>query len=102
MFRCVVKFGHYADFIATIKASKEAAVRLGLPVYRLYEKQVMGIRNELFAEADHEAAVWQGHSALEEDPEYAAALTLGLSHLVDGELCDYLLSEVPLDHGCAP
>jgi len=97
MFRCVVKFGHYADFIEAVKAENQAAVRLGMPVYRLYEQHdPVGIRNEVFGEADYEDAVWRNHGALEKDPEFAEALSRGVSHLVDGELHDYTLSEVPL------
>lgn len=100
MVRSVVKFGHWADWITAFRAANEAAVRLGLPPYRLYVKTSMGIRNEVFTEAEYEDAADMGRrteAAMDADAAYAAALDLMASHLVDGEIRDYLLSELPVD-----
>lgn len=96
--RCVVKWGHYKDWIAAVKAENEAGVRFGMPVYRVYSANV-GITNEVFCEAEYEssAEVERLDKVLEADPEFSKLLGVEVSHVVDGSLHDYLLSEISLD-----
>ncbi|MGD0122543.1 MAG: hypothetical protein ABSC46_08290 [Candidatus Limnocylindrales bacterium] len=96
--RCVVKFGHYKDWIAAVKAENEAGVRFGMPVYRVYSANV-GITNEVFCEAEYESSAEfeRLSKVLDEDPEWSKLIGIELSHLVDGSLHHYLLSEVSLD-----
>ena len=53
MVRQVVKHGHYKDFLAASKAWNDAAVKVGLPAYRLYQSN-WGTFNEVFSEAEYE------------------------------------------------
>jgi hypothetical protein len=95
MVRAVVKSGHWDEFIAADKAWQEAATRVGLPVYRTYSSN-WGTLNETFGEAEYESSadIEARFAAAEKDPDYDAALEVWLSHVVDGESRDYVLTEV--------
>ena len=97
MVRHVVKFGHWAEFIAASKAWNEAATRVGLPAYRIYNSN-WGTFNEAFAEAEYESSadIEARFSATTNDSGYGAAMKALLSHVVDGEVRDYVLSEANL------
>jgi hypothetical protein len=95
MVRAVVKSGHWDEFVAASKAWDEAATRVGLPVYRTYSS-TWGTFNETFSEAEYESStdIEARFAAADKDPAYDAALKAWLSHVVDGESRDYVLSEV--------
>jgi hypothetical protein len=95
--REVVKFNHWEDFIAASKAENEAGIKARLPAYRLYSSG-WGTANEAFAEAEYEDSgdIERRTKAAMDDPEYDKALGVLVSHLVDGEVRDYVLSEVKL------
>jgi hypothetical protein len=95
MGRDIVKFGHRDEYVATMRALNEVVTRLGHPVYRLYESN-WGTFNEVFWEAEFESSadIEARLAAVKKDPEFVAALTANLSHVVDGETRDYVLSEV--------
>jgi hypothetical protein len=95
MVRAVVKSGHWDEFVAASKAWDEAATRVGPPVYRTYSS-TWGTFNETFSEAEYESStdIEARFAAAEKDPDYDAALEAWLSHVVDGESRDYVLSEV--------
>jgi hypothetical protein len=97
MVRQVVKFGHWADFIVAAKAENEAGIKAGLPAYRLYSSG-WGTGNEAFAEAEYEDSgdIERRNKAAMDNPEYDKALGVLVSHLVDGEVRDYVLSEEKL------
>ena len=97
MVRHVVKFGHWAEFIAASKAWNEAAIRVGLPAYRIYNSN-WGTFNEAFAEAGYESSadIEARFSVTTKDSDYDAAMKALLSHVVDGEVRDYVLSEANL------
>jgi hypothetical protein len=97
--RQVVKFGHYKDFLAATKAFNDAAVKVGVPAYRVYQSN-WGTLNEVFSEAEFEdsadierrlEAATAAHN-----PEYDDAFRALVSHLADGEARDYVLSEQTL------
>ena len=99
MVRQVVKHGHYKDFLAAQKALNDAAVKVGLPAYRVYQSN-WGTLNEVFSEAEYEdsgdierridAANAPNNTELNE------AFRNLVSHLADGEAHDYVLREVTL------
>jgi hypothetical protein len=95
MGRDIVKFGHRDEYVATMRALNEVVTRLGHPVYRLYESN-WGTYNEVFWEAEYESSadIEARFAATAKDPEFKAALNANLSHVVDGETRDYVLSEV--------
>ena len=95
MGRDVVKFGHWDEYVATGKAWQEAATRVGLPVYRLYESN-WGTLNEAFWEAEYESSadIEARFVAALKDPDYKAVTKAWFSHVVDGQSRDYVLSEV--------
>ena len=95
MVRAVVKSGHWDEFVAADKAWQEAATRVGLPTYRTYSSS-WGTFNETFSDAEYESSadIEARFAAADKDPGYDAALKAWLSHVVDGESRDYVLSEV--------
>ena len=97
LLRQVVKHGHWQDFIAASKAENEAGIKAGLPAYRVYMSN-WGTFNEAFAEAEYEDSgdIERRTKAAMDNPEFNEALGVLVSHLVDGEAHDYVLSEVKL------
>jgi hypothetical protein len=95
--RDIVKFGHWDEYVATSKALNEVLTRLGHPPYRLYESN-WGTLNEAFWEAEYESSadIEARFAAAKKDAGFEAALDANLSHVVDGESRDYVLSEVVL------
>jgi len=95
MVRAVVKSGHWDEFVAADKAWQEAATRVGLPVYRTYRSS-WGTFNETFSDAEYESSadIEARWAAAEKDPDFDAASDVWLSHVVDGESRDCVLSEV--------
>jgi hypothetical protein len=95
MGRDIVKFGHWDEYVATSKAVNEVLTRLGHPAYRLYESN-WGTLNEAFWEAEFQSSadIEARFATVRKDPEFLTALTANLSHVVDGESRDYVLSEV--------
>ncbi|MGZ6340746.1 MAG: NIPSNAP family protein [Candidatus Limnocylindrales bacterium] len=95
MVRAVVKSGHWDEFVAADKAWQEAATRVGFPTYRTYSSN-WGTFNEVFGDAEYESSadIEARFAAADKDPAYDAALKAWLSHVVDGESRDYVLSEV--------
>ena len=95
MGRDVVKFGHWDEYVATSEALGQVLTRLGFPAYRLFESK-WGTLNEAFWEAEYESSadIEARFAAADKDPAYDTALMAWLSHLVDGETRDYVLSEV--------
>jgi hypothetical protein len=95
MVRAVVKSGHWDEFVAADKAWQEVATRAGLPAYRTYSSN-WGTFNEVFGEAEYESSadIEARFAAADKDPAYDAALRAWISHVVDGESRDYVLSEV--------
>ncbi len=95
MVRAVVKSGHWDEFVAADKAWQEVATRVGLPAYRTYSSN-WGTCNEVFGDAEYESSadIEAKFAAANKDPAYDAALKAWLSHVVDGESRDYVLSEV--------
>jgi hypothetical protein len=73
----------------------EVLTRLGHPAYRLYESN-WGTLYEAFWEAEYESSadIEARFAAVRKNPEFKAALNANLSHVVDGESRDYVLSEV--------
>jgi hypothetical protein len=97
--REVVKHGHWKEFIAASKAWNEAATKAGLPAYRIYASN-WGTFNEAFAEAEYESSgdIEARFAAAQHGfPDLNEAYGALLSHLVDGEAHDYVLSEESLD-----
>ena len=94
LIRGVVKHGHFKDFEAATKALNEAGAKVGLPRYRLYGSR-WGTFNEFFAEAEYEssAAMDSLMTAVNMDEAANKVYREYLSHIVDGELHDYLLEE---------
>jgi hypothetical protein len=94
MIRHIVKLGHYQEFMTAMTAWNNAARRMGLPAYRIWESQ-FGTVQEVFTEAEfesidaHLAALEVAHT----DPAFAAANEELSKHLVDGSLHDYVLFE---------
>lgn len=94
MIRHIVKLGHYEAFMAGMNAWNDAAVKVGLPAYRIWESQ-FGTVQEVFTEAEfesidaHVAALEAAHT----DAAFAAANQELSTHLVDGSLHDYVLFE---------
>jgi hypothetical protein len=94
MIRHIVKLGHYEAFMAGMAAWNDAAQRVGLPPYRIWESQ-FGTVQEVFTEADfesidaHLAALEAAHT----DASFSAANHELSTHLVDGSLHDYILFE---------
>ncbi|MGD0862709.1 MAG: hypothetical protein ABSA21_08090 [Candidatus Limnocylindrales bacterium] len=97
LLRQVVKYGHWDDWIAAWKAVNEAGIKAGLPAYRVSMSN-WGTFNEAFAEAEYEDSgdIERRNKATVGNPEYEKALGVLVSHLVDGEARDYVLSEVKL------
>jgi hypothetical protein len=95
MGRDIVKFGHWDEYVATSRALNEVLTRLGHPAYRLYESN-WGTLNEAFWEAEYQSSadIEARFAAARKVPEFEAALNANLSHVVDGETRDYVLSEV--------
>lgn len=94
MIRHIVKLGHYGQFMAAMAAWNEAAQRVGLPRYRVWESQ-FGTIQEVFTDADFESidAHMAAFEAAHTDPAFAAANEEVSTHLVDGSLHDYVLFE---------
>ena len=94
MIRHIVKLGHYEAFMAGMRAWNDAARKVGLPAYRIWESQ-FGTVQEVFTEAEfdsidaHLAALEAAHT----DAAFAAANQELSTHLVDGSLHDYVLFE---------
>lgn len=94
MIRHIVKLGHYQDFMSAMAAWNDAAQKVGLPPYRIWESQ-FGAVQEVFTEAEfasldaHLAAFEAAHT----DAAFAAANEAVSLHLVDGSLHDYVLDE---------
>jgi hypothetical protein len=97
MVRQVVRHGHYKDFLAASKAWNEAAVKVGLPAYRVYQSN-WGTFNEVFSEAEYEDSgdIERRFDAVAENEEFSEALRNLVSHLADGEAHDYVLREQTL------
>jgi hypothetical protein len=97
MVRQVVKHGHYKDFLAALKAWNDAAVKLGLPAYRVYQSN-WGTFNEVFSEAEYEDSgdIERRLDAAADNKELSEALRNMVMHLADGEAHDYVLREVTL------
>ena len=97
MVRQVVRHGHYKDFLAASKAWNEAAVKVGLPVYRVYESN-WGTFNEVFSEAEYQDSgdIERRFDAAADNKEFTEALRNLVSHLADGEAHDYVLREQTL------
>jgi hypothetical protein len=97
MVRQVVRHGHYKDFLAASKAWNEAAVKVGLPAYRVYESN-WGTFNEVFSEAEYQDSgdIERRFDAVAENEEFSEALRNLVSHLADGEAHDYVLREQTL------
>ncbi|MDP2350755.1 MAG: hypothetical protein Q8M74_06315 [Chloroflexota bacterium] len=95
MVRVVVKSGHWDEFVAADRAFQEVATRVGLPTYRTYSSN-WGTFNEVFTDAEYESSadIEARFAAAGKDPDYDAGLKTWLSHVVDGESHDYVLSEV--------
>ena len=95
MVRAVVKSGHWDEFVAADKAWQEVATRVGLPAYRTYSSN-WGTFNEVFGDAEYESSadIEARFAAADKDPDHDAATKAWLSHVVDGESRDYVLSEV--------
>ena len=95
MVRAVVKSVHWDEFFAADKAWQETATLVGLPAYRTYSSN-LGTFNEAFSEAEYESSadIEARFAAADKDPDYDAATKAWLSHVVDGESRDYVLSEV--------
>ncbi len=80
--------------MAGMNAWNDAAVKVGLPAYRIWESQ-FGTVQEVFTEAEfdtidaHLAALEAAHT----DAAFAAANQELSTHLVDGSLHDYVLFE---------
>jgi hypothetical protein len=98
--REVVKFGHWDEYIAATKVFNEAATKAGLPAYRVYSSD-WGTFNEAFSEAEYESSadIEARFAVAIKDSGYRAALTAMASHYVDGEVRDYVLSEVDPGEG---
>ncbi len=99
MVRQVVRQGHYKDFLAASKAWNDAAVKVGLPAYRLYQSN-WGTFNEVFSEAEYEDSgdIERRIDAANapNNTEFNEAFRNLVSHLADGEAHDYVLREVTL------
>ncbi len=97
MVRQVVRHGHYKDFLAASKAWNEAAVKVGLPAYRVYQSN-WGTFNEVFSEAEYQDSgdIERRFDAVAENEEFSEALRNLVSHLADGEAHDYVLREQTL------
>jgi hypothetical protein len=95
--RQVVRHGHYKDFLAASKAWNEAAVKVGLPAYRVYQSN-WGTFNEVFSEAEYQDSgdIERRFDAVAENEEFSEALRNLVSHLADGEAHDYVLREQTL------
>jgi hypothetical protein len=97
MVRQVVRHGHYKDFLAASKAWNEAAVKVGLPAYRVYQSN-WGTFNEVFSEAEYQDSgdIERRFDAVAENEQFSEALRNLVSHLADGEVHDYVLKEETL------
>jgi hypothetical protein len=97
MVRQVVRHGHFKDFLAASKALNEAAVKVGLPAYRVYESN-WGTFNEVFSEAEYQDSgdIERRFDAAADNKEFSDALRNLVSHLADGEAHDYVLREQTL------
>jgi hypothetical protein len=99
MVRQVVKHGHYKDFLAASKAWNDAAVKVGLPAYRVHASN-WGTFNEVFSEAEYEDSgdIERRFEAANApaNTEFIEALGKLVSHLADGEAHDYVLREETL------
>ena len=98
MVREVVRFGHWDAYLAANKAWNRAAVRLGMPAYRLYSP-TWGTQNEAFFEADWESGVDidEAFNAAMKDEAFKTASRAFAEHVVDGASVNYLLAEESLD-----
>jgi hypothetical protein len=83
------------EFVAADRASQEVLTRAGLPAYRTYSSS-WGTFYEVFSDAEYESSadIEARFAAAGKDPDYDEALKTWLSHVVDGESRDYVLSEV--------
>ena len=97
MVRQVVRHGHYKDFLAASKAWNDAAVKVGLPAYRVYQSN-WGTFNEVFSEAEYEDSgdIERRFDAVRDNKEFSEALRNLMSHIADGEAHDYVLREQTL------
>ena len=97
MVRQVVRHGHFKDFLAASKAWNEAAVKVGLPAYRVYQSN-WGTFNEVFSEAEYQDSgdIERRFDAASDNKEFSEALRHLVSHLADGEAHDYVLREQTL------
>jgi len=97
MVRQVVRHGHYKDYLAASKAWNEAAVRVGLPAYRVYQSN-WGTFNEVFSEAEYQDSgdIERRFDAAADNKELSEAFRDLVSHLADGEAHDYVLREETL------
>ncbi len=97
MVRQVVRHGHYKDFLAASKAWNDAAVKVGLPAYRVYQSN-WGTFNEVFAEAEYQDSgdIERRFDAVRDNKEFSEALRNLMSHIADGEAHDYVLREQTL------
>jgi len=97
MVRQVVRHGHYKDFLAASKAWNDAAVKVGLPAYRVYQSN-WGTFNEVFSEAEYEDSgdIERRFDAVRDNKEFSEALRNLMSHVADGEAHDYVLREQTL------
>jgi hypothetical protein len=97
MVRQVVRHGHFKDFLAASKAWNEAAVKVGLPAYRVYQSN-WGTFNEVFSEAEYQDSgdIERRFDAAADNKEFSDALRNLVSHLADGEAHDYVLREQTL------
>lgn len=68
---------------------------MGLPAHRTYSSN-WGTFHEVFSDAEYESSpdIEARFAAADKDRAYDAALRGWLSHVVDGESRDYVLSEV--------
>lgn len=106
MIRHVVKLGHYQEFMAGMAAWNDAARRVGLPAYRIWESQ-FGTVQEVFTEAEfesidaHLAALEAAHT----DAAFAFAgdrvYQITLDGDVDKPYFEALLATIKLDPASA-
>lgn len=95
--RDIAKYGHWDAYVSACKAWNEAAVRVGLPAYRLYTSE-WGTMNEAFFEAEYESSgdIEARFKAAMKDEAFKAAGRAVAENIVDGASRDYVLSEESL------
>lgn len=97
MVRQVVRHGHYKDYLAAAKAWNEAAVKVGLPAYRVHQSN-WGTLNEVFSEAEYQDSgdIERRFEAAADNKELDEAFKNLIGHIAEGEAHDYVLKEEAL------